>query len=77
MTTHHMSLRRIHQLDHYLEEKVCPPDMDLDILAWWKTNGLKYPMLQRIARDQLVQKKPKHIVKQLSMTMTIVTRKTI
>ncbi|KAJ0564427.1 putative HAT dimerization domain, ribonuclease H-like superfamily, hAT-like transposase, RNase-H [Helianthus annuus] len=32
-------------------EKVCAPDMDLDILAWWKTNGLKYPMLQRIARD--------------------------
>ncbi|KAJ0491919.1 putative transcription factor/ chromatin remodeling BED-type(Zn) family [Helianthus annuus] len=41
------------ELDHYLEEKVCPPDMDLDILAWWKTNGLKYPMLQRIARDVL------------------------
>ncbi|KAK1427946.1 hypothetical protein QVD17_16707 [Tagetes erecta] len=27
--------------------------MDLDILAWWKTNGLKYPMLQKIARDIL------------------------
>ncbi|KAM0014016.1 putative HAT dimerization domain, ribonuclease H-like superfamily [Helianthus debilis subsp. tardiflorus] len=41
------------ELDHYLEEKVCPPEMDLDILAWWKTNGVKYPMLQRIARDIL------------------------
>ncbi|XP_071738736.1 zinc finger BED domain-containing protein RICESLEEPER 2-like [Rutidosis leptorrhynchoides] len=28
------------ELDHYLEEKVCPPGMDLDILAWWKTNGV-------------------------------------
>ncbi|XP_071695172.1 zinc finger BED domain-containing protein RICESLEEPER 2-like [Rutidosis leptorrhynchoides] len=41
------------ELDHYLEEKVCPPGMDLDILAWWKTNGVKYPNLQKIARDIL------------------------
>ncbi|KAK1421801.1 hypothetical protein QVD17_24433 [Tagetes erecta] len=41
------------ELDHYLEEKVCSPNMDLDILAWWKTNGLKYPILQKIARDIL------------------------
>ncbi|KAK1426939.1 hypothetical protein QVD17_15620 [Tagetes erecta] len=27
--------------------------MDLDILAWWKTNGLKYLILQKIARDIL------------------------
>ena len=25
-----------------------------DILAWWKSNGLKYPTLQRIAKDILV-----------------------
>ncbi|XP_021984938.1 zinc finger BED domain-containing protein RICESLEEPER 3-like [Helianthus annuus] len=41
------------ELDHYLQEKVCPPDIELDILAWWKTNGLKYPILQKIARDVL------------------------
>ncbi|KAI3783257.1 hypothetical protein L1987_42333 [Smallanthus sonchifolius] len=41
------------ELDHYLEEKVCSPNIDLDILAWWKTNGMKYPILQRIARDVL------------------------
>ncbi|GJV98702.1 zinc finger BED domain-containing protein RICESLEEPER 2-like protein [Tanacetum coccineum] len=27
--------------------------MKLDILAWWKINGLKYPTLQTIARDIL------------------------
>ncbi|KAK9981952.1 hypothetical protein SO802_035185 [Lithocarpus litseifolius] len=26
---------------------------DFDILAWWKSNGLKYPTLQRIAKDIL------------------------
>ncbi|KAK1431809.1 hypothetical protein QVD17_08493 [Tagetes erecta] len=41
------------ELDHYLEEKVCSPNMDLDILAWRKTNGLMYPLLQKIARDIL------------------------
>ena len=28
-------------------------DEEFDILAWWKTNGLKYPTLQMIARDFL------------------------
>ncbi|KAK9280991.1 hypothetical protein L1049_003882 [Liquidambar formosana] len=31
----------------YLE----PPDFD--ILSWWKSNGLKYPTLQAIAKDIL------------------------
>ena len=26
---------------------------EFDILAWWKVNGVKYPTLQRIARDLL------------------------
>ena len=26
---------------------------DFDILGWWKSNGFKYPTLQRIARDIL------------------------
>ncbi|WOL20391.1 Zinc finger BED domain-containing protein [Canna indica] len=43
------------ELDNYLEEKVLPPNSDeeFDILAWWKSNGLKYPTLQKIARDFL------------------------
>ncbi|KAJ9552975.1 hypothetical protein OSB04_017020, partial [Centaurea solstitialis] len=30
------------ELDHYLEEKVCSPELDLDILAWWKTSGVSH-----------------------------------
>ena len=43
------------ELDFYLEEPVLPVvlDEEFDILAWWKSNGLKYPILQRIARDFL------------------------
>nr|KAJ0208840.1 hypothetical protein LSAT_V11C400193330 [Lactuca sativa] len=39
------------ELDNYLKEKLLPKDMELDLLAWWKTNGIKYPTLQRIAKD--------------------------
>nr|KAJ0209822.1 hypothetical protein LSAT_V11C400161450 [Lactuca sativa] len=41
------------ELDNYLKEKLLPKDMELDLLAWWKTNGIKYPTLQRIAKDIL------------------------
>ena len=41
------------ELDHYLEEPVLPWSQDFDILNWWKTNGIKYPTLQLIARDFL------------------------
>nr|DAD33324.1 TPA_asm: hypothetical protein HUJ06_012175 [Nelumbo nucifera] len=41
------------ELNHYLEEKVLPRDPDFDILAWWKSKGIKYPTLQKIARDIL------------------------
>ena len=30
-----------------------PRSAEFDILAWWKTNGLKYPTLQRVAKDVL------------------------
>ncbi|CAI9286281.1 unnamed protein product [Lactuca saligna] len=42
------------ELNNYLKEKLLPKDMELDLLAWWKTNGIKYPTLQRIAKDILV-----------------------
>ncbi|XP_060966946.1 zinc finger BED domain-containing protein RICESLEEPER 2 [Cannabis sativa] len=41
------------ELDLYLEEAVLPRSGEFDILAWWKTNGLKYPILQQVARDVL------------------------
>ncbi|KAL5546104.1 hypothetical protein UlMin_005791 [Ulmus minor] len=41
------------ELDFYLEEDILPRTQDFDILSWWKTNGLKYPTLQKIARDIL------------------------
>ncbi|KAF7119442.1 hypothetical protein RHSIM_Rhsim13G0135100 [Rhododendron simsii] len=41
------------ELDRYLEEEQLPMCDDFDILAWWKSNGLKYPVLQAIARDVL------------------------
>lgn len=43
------------ELDHYLEESLLPirDDETFDILCWWKSNGIKYPTLQDIARDIL------------------------
>ena len=42
------------EIDTYLEEPVLPRSSDFDILAWWKANSSKYPILQTIARDILV-----------------------
>ncbi|KAJ1417944.1 Ribonuclease H-like superfamily [Sesbania bispinosa] len=41
------------ELDLYLEEKVLPRSATFDILGWWKTNGIKYPTLRKIAKDIL------------------------
>ena len=41
------------KIDYYLEEAVLPRTHNFDILVWWKTNGIKYPILQRVARDIL------------------------
>nr|XP_023872068.1 zinc finger BED domain-containing protein RICESLEEPER 2-like [Quercus suber] len=41
------------EFDHFIDEGVLKRSEDFDILAWWKSNGLKYPTLQRIARDIL------------------------
>jgi hypothetical protein len=38
----------------YIEDKVLSDDENLDIIGWWKARGLKYPILQMIARDLLV-----------------------
>ncbi|KAI8555417.1 hypothetical protein RHMOL_Rhmol05G0173200 [Rhododendron molle] len=42
------------ELDRYLEDEQLPMCDDFDIMAWWKSNGLKYTVLQAIARDVLV-----------------------
>ena len=41
------------EIDTYLEKPVLPRSSDFDILAWWKANSRKYPILQTIARDIL------------------------
>ncbi|KAK9988972.1 hypothetical protein SO802_029211 [Lithocarpus litseifolius] len=41
------------EFDHFIDEGVLKKNEDFDILAWWKSNGLKYPTLQRITRDIL------------------------
>ncbi|CAN0913320.1 Zinc finger BED domain-containing protein RICESLEEPER 1 [Linum grandiflorum] len=41
------------ELDHYLSEDVISQTEEVDLLQWWKFNGLKYPTLQAIARDFL------------------------
>lgn len=39
------------EFDSYLEETLLPNDPDFDILTWWKTQGVKHPILRLIARD--------------------------
>jgi len=41
------------ELDLYLEESLLPRTPSFDNLSWWKTNGLKFPTLQKMARDLL------------------------
>ncbi|XP_033511860.1 zinc finger BED domain-containing protein DAYSLEEPER-like [Nicotiana tabacum] len=41
------------ELDSYLEENVLPHTPSFDILSWWKTNRIKFPTLQKMARDLL------------------------
>ncbi|XP_075084477.1 zinc finger BED domain-containing protein DAYSLEEPER-like [Nicotiana tabacum] len=41
------------ELDVYLEESLLPRTPSFDSLSWWKTNGLKFPTLQKMARDLL------------------------
>ena len=39
------------ELDYYLDEPVLSRISDFDVLGWWKTNGIKYPTLQKIVQD--------------------------
>ena len=42
------------EFDHFIDEGVLKRNEDFDILGWWKSNDIKYPTLQRIAKDILV-----------------------
>nr|KAJ0216565.1 hypothetical protein LSAT_V11C300137950 [Lactuca sativa] len=41
------------ELDGYLADKLLPNEEGFYILMWWKCNGSKFPILQKIARDIL------------------------
>ena len=42
------------EFDHFIDEAVLKRNEEFDILARWKNNGLKYHILQKIAKDILV-----------------------
>ncbi|XP_022875812.1 zinc finger BED domain-containing protein RICESLEEPER 2-like [Olea europaea var. sylvestris] len=41
------------EFDVFLDEPVLPRVDDFDLLTWWKANSIKYPTLQKVARDLL------------------------
>ncbi|XP_059643341.1 zinc finger BED domain-containing protein RICESLEEPER 2-like [Cornus florida] len=41
------------ELEFYLEESVLPRTPNFNVLTWWGSNGVKFPTLQKIARDIL------------------------
>jgi hypothetical protein len=43
----------VEEFDTYIKEGVLKRSKIFDILGWWNHNGLKYPTLQRLARDIL------------------------
>uniref|UniRef100_A0A2N9FGB2 BED-type domain-containing protein n=1 Tax=Fagus sylvatica TaxID=28930 RepID=A0A2N9FGB2_FAGSY len=43
----------VEEFDTYIKEGVLKRSEIFDILGWWNHNGLKYPTLQRLARDIL------------------------
>jgi hypothetical protein len=46
--------RRVSDLDLYLEEEMVLVGVDLDLLQYWKTFSLKYPVLACLSREVLV-----------------------
>ncbi|XP_062206557.1 zinc finger BED domain-containing protein RICESLEEPER 2-like isoform X1 [Phragmites australis] len=46
-------IKRVSELDKYLEEETVPVGVDFDILQFWKMYSTKYPILARMARDLL------------------------
>jgi len=46
-------MRRVSELDKYLEAETVPTNAPFDILQYWKTSCTTYPILARMARDML------------------------
>ncbi|KAH9711305.1 BED-type domain-containing protein [Citrus sinensis] len=47
--------RVVSEVERYLSDPVeDPSNLKLNVLLWWKVNGSKYPILEKIARDVLV-----------------------
>ena len=43
------------EVERYLKDPVeDPSNLKLNVLLWWKVNGSKYPILEKIARDVLI-----------------------
>ena len=51
VTSNSLDVTSKSKLDFYLEESVLPRVPTFDILGWWKTHGVKYPNLQKMAKD--------------------------
>ena len=46
--------RVVSEVERYLSDPVeDPSNLKLNVLLWWKVNGSKYPILEKIARDVL------------------------
>ncbi|KAH9804203.1 BED-type domain-containing protein [Citrus sinensis] len=49
------SRRVVSEVERYLKDPVEDPcNLKLNVLLWWRVNGLRYPILEKIARDVLV-----------------------
>ncbi|KAH9768773.1 BED-type domain-containing protein [Citrus sinensis] len=47
--------RVVSEVERYLSDPVeDPSNLKLNVLLWWKVNGSKYPILEKIAKDVLV-----------------------
>jgi hypothetical protein len=44
---------QLSELQVYLEDAVHPQEDAFDILSWWSSNAVKYPVISRIAKDVL------------------------
>ncbi|KAH9718599.1 hypothetical protein KPL71_022284 [Citrus sinensis] len=53
-TTENEGKRVVSEVERYLSDPVeDPSNLKLNVLLWWKVNGSKYPILEKIARDVL------------------------
>ncbi|KAH9698013.1 hypothetical protein KPL71_023836 [Citrus sinensis] len=50
---HNESRRVVFEVERYLKDPVEDPN-NLKLMLWWRVNGSRYPILEKIARDVLV-----------------------